>query len=451
MRRYGMVIGIRPESIDEYRRLHKAVWPKVIEQIERSNISNYTIYLREPENLLFSHFEYHGKNFEADMAAMARDPETQRWWTLTSPCQAPLDSRVVGEHWALMQEVFHFDGTPEASWRTRLPRVGFGAAAVGNLYRPMADEQARDAVLGALEVGITYFDTAPHYGFGLSERRLGAVLAEADPTGSCLVSTKVGRLLKPLRSNAPAERYGFVDADAFEPHFDYTYEGVMRSFEQSLRRLRRDRIDILLAHDLGRATHGAAHDAYFKQFIDSGYRAMRELREQGVIGAVGLGVNEWEICIETLRLVDLDVILLAGRYTLLDQSALDLFLPMCAQRDIPVILGGPYNSGILAGGSQGAPKFDYRPASEPVIAQVRRIEDVCHRFDVALPSAALQFPLAHPQIAAVIPGIGSRAEALAARNHLNQPIPKAFWQALRNTCLLRGNAPLPMQDHERGV
>ena len=330
-----------------------------------------------------------------------------------------------------------------ANWRTRLPRLGFGAAALGNLYRAVSDDQARDAVLGALEAGITYFDTAPHYGFGLSERRLGDVLAEADPTGSCLISTKVGRLLKPLQSNFSAERYGFVAADAFEPHFDYTYEGVMRSFEQSLRRLRRDRIDILLAHDLGQLTHGAAHEAYFAQFIDGGYRAMCDLREQGVVSAVGLGVNEWEVCIETLRLVDLDVILLAGRYTLLDQSALDLFLPMCAQRDIPVILGGPYNSGILAGGSRGAPKFNYMPASEAIIEKVGYIEDICHRFDVPLASAALQFPLAHPQIAAVIPGISNRAEALAARGHLTRPIPKAFWQELRDARLLQGNAPLP--------
>jgi D-threo-aldose 1-dehydrogenase len=444
MQRYGMLIGIHPEKIDEYRRLHADVWPAVLEQIERANISNYTIYLREPENILFSHFEYHGDNFEADMAAMARDPQTQRWWTLCSPCQAPLQSRTPGEHWASMQEVFHFDGTPAANWRTRLPRLGFGAAAVGNLYRAVGDHQVREAVLGALEAGITYFDTAPYYGFGLSERRLGAVLAEADPTGSCLISTKVGRLLKPLQADVSAERYGFVNADAFEPYFDYTYEGVMRSFEQSLRRLRRDRIDILLAHDLGQLTHGAAHAAYFAQFLDSGYRAMCELREQGVVSAIGLGVNEWEVCIETLGLVDLDVILLAGRYTLLDQSALDLLLPMCAQRDIPVILGGPYNSGILAGGSQGAPKFNYMPASEALIEKVGYIEGICHRFDVPLASAALQFPLLHPQIAAVIPGISNRAEALAARGHLTRPIPKAFWQELRDARLLQGNAPLPI-------
>jgi L-rhamnose mutarotase len=223
MQRHGMLIGIRPEKIDEYRRLHAAVWPAVLEQIERSNISNYTIYLREPENILFSHFEYHGDNFEADMAAMARDPQTQRWWALCSPCQAPLQSGAPSEHWASMQEVFHFDETPPANWRTRLPRLGFGAAAVGNLYRAVEDHQAREAVLGALEAGITYFDTAPHYGFGLSERRLGDVLAEADPNGSCLISTKVGRLLKPLQSNVSVERYGFVGADAFEPYFDYTY------------------------------------------------------------------------------------------------------------------------------------------------------------------------------------------------------------------------------------
>jgi D-threo-aldose 1-dehydrogenase len=439
-----MLIGIRPERIDEYKRLHAAVWPQVIEQIKRCNISNYTIFLREPENILFSHFEYHGQDFEADMAAMARDPETHRWWTLCSPCQAPLESRAQGEHWALMREVFHMDGRPGANWQARLPQLGFGAAAVGNLYRSVSEDQAREAVQGALEAGISYFDTAPYYGFGLSERRLGDVLAESDPRGSCLISTKVGRLLKPLDSIAGTERHGFVGGDAFEPHFDYTYDGVMRSFEQSLRRLRRDRVDILLAHDLGRSTHGAAHETYFRQFLESGYRAMNELRDQQVIGAVGIGVNEWEVCVETLRLVDLDVILLAGRYTLLDQSALDFLLPVCAQRDIPVILGGPYNSGILASGSQAAPKFNYLPAPAPVIERVRKIEDVCRQFAVPLPAAALQFPLAHPQIAAVIPGIGNRAEALSARAHLMQPIPKALWQALRDGGLLNGNAPLPV-------
>jgi D-threo-aldose 1-dehydrogenase len=307
----------------------------------------------------------------------------------------------------------------------------------------MTESQAHEAILGALEAAITYFDTAPFYGFGLSERRLGATLAQTETGRAALISTKVGRLLEPVTANAAVERHGFVGADAFDIHFDYGYDGVLRSFEQSCLRLKRDRVDILLAHDLGRQIHGAAHDTYFRQFLDGGYRAMCELRDQGSVGAIGLGVNEWEICVETLQHVDLDVFLLAGRYTLLDHSALAEFLPLCAERDIPVILGGPYNSGVLASGSKGSALFNYARASEATLAQVRVIEALCRDFGVALPAAALQFPLAHPQIVSVVPGLADRAEVQAARDLLATPIPNAFWRALHDQGLLPAAAPLP--------
>jgi D-threo-aldose 1-dehydrogenase len=325
----------------------------------------------------------------------------------------------------------------------RLPRLGFGGASIGNLYRPITESQAHEAIMGALEAGITYFDTAPFYGFGLSERRLGATLAQTATGRAALISTKVGRLLEPVAANTAVERHGFVGADAFDIRFDYGYDGVLRSFEQSCLRLKRDRIDILLAHDLGRQIHGEAHDAYFRQFLDGGYRAMRELRDQRSVGAIGLGVNEWEICVETLQHVDLDVFLLAGRYTLLDHSALAEFLPLCTERDIPVILGGPYNSGVLASGSKSPGLFNYAQASEATLAQVRVIEALCRDFDVALPAAALQFPLAHPQIISVVPGLADRAEVQAARDLLATPIPNDFWRALRDQGLLPAAAPLP--------
>ena len=200
-----------------------------------------------------------------------------------------------------------------------LPRLGMGTAPIGNLYRAVSDAQARATLEAAWDAGIRYFDTAPHYGFGLAERRLGAMLAERDTSGSALLSTKVGRLLAPTR--AQGERHGFVDADPFEPVFDYSADAIRRSFEESCRRIGRDRIDLLLAHDLGHVTHGAAHEAHLRAFLDSGYGAMRDLRDAGAVRAIGIGVNEVAICETLLDHVELDVILLAGRYTLLDRSA----------------------------------------------------------------------------------------------------------------------------------
>ena len=325
-----------------------------------------------------------------------------------------------------------------------LPSLGLGAAAIGNLYRPVADADAIDTVAAALESGIAYIDTAPHYGFGLSESRVGAALRALDPDGKAVISTKVGRLLEPIAEGA-AIRHGFAEAAPYEPVFDYGYDAVMRSFEQSRQRLGRRHVDVLLAHDLGRATHGAAHEHHYRTFFEGGYRAMRDLRDAGEVGAIGLGVNEWQICEEAMRDGEFDLFLLAGRYTLLEQSALDSFFPACAARGIEIIIGGPYNSGILAEGTAGPGPyhFDYEPAPESVIERVRRIEAVCAAFTVPLAAAALQFPLAHPQVVSVIPGMAGRAQVAATLRLMRTEIPAAFWTALRREGLLHPDAPTP--------
>jgi D-threo-aldose 1-dehydrogenase len=219
----------------------------------------------------------------------------------------------------------------------------------------------------------------------------------------------------------------------------------MRSFEESRRRLGRD-IDILYVHDLGRRTHGERHAAQLRLFLKEGYRALRSLREQRAVGAIGIGVNEWEICEEVLAEVDLDIVLLAGRYTLLEQDALDSFLPLCVLRGVAVVVGGPYNSGVLARGesAQGTGHYDYSPAPSAIIARVDAMEEVCRGHGVPLAAAALQFPLAHPAVVSVIPGMSSSAEVADATRWMSTPIPAACWSELHAQGLLRVDAPLPV-------
>lgn len=334
------------------------------------------------------------------------------------------------------------------AWLDQIGGWGFGGAAIGNLYQPVSADAAFETVRAAFDAGVRYFDTAPHYGFGLSEKRLGAALSSIDPRQTAIISTKVGRRLAPRpHADLTQARQGFVSPEPFESEFDYTYDAVMYSYEDSLKKLKRDRIDILYVHDLGRRTHGEAHAERFADFMNGGYRAMRELRDSGAVGAIGLGVNEWQICEEALAHGDYDVMLLAGRYTLLEQSALETFLPLCARRGVSIVVGGPYNSGILARGvkAQGNLVYDYEPAPSHIIAQVGAIESVCEQHNVILPAAALQFPLAHPQVICVIPGMNSPAEVARAKEYLDLPIPAAFWRELRDRKLLRPDAPVPKE------
>jgi D-threo-aldose 1-dehydrogenase len=325
--------------------------------------------------------------------------------------------------------------------------LAFGAASIGNLYRAVPDDQARAVVARAWDAGVRYFDTAPHYGFGLSEKRLGAALAELDPEQSAIISTKVGRRLDPRPdADLSAVRQAFVTPEPYESVFDYSYDAVMRSHEDSLKRLRRERVDILYAHDIGSFAHGDDHPRLFAEFLEGGYRAMRELRASGAVSAIGLGVNEVAVCEEMLAAGDIDLLMLAGRYTLLEQDPLDRLLPLCAERGAQLVIAGPYNSGILAKGVRGGsvPNFNYEPAPAAIVERVGRIEDVCAAHGVPLAAAALQFPLAHPQVAAVVPGMGTVAQVDDALTLIRHAIPAAFWSDLRTAGLIRPDAPVPL-------
>lgn len=324
--------------------------------------------------------------------------------------------------------------------------LGFGAASMGNLYQPIADADARATLDAAYAAGVRYFDTAPYYGFGLSERRVGDGLRAYTRT-EFVLSTKVGRLLAPAGAEVPAQRHGFHSALPFEPVFDYSYQGVMRSFEDSLQRLGLARIDVLLIHDIGQVTHGAANTEVFRLCMEGGYRALDELRAQGLIGAIGLGVNEFEVCQEAMQWGRFDCFLLAGRYTLLEQKALDTFLPLCSNHGATLVIGGAYNSGILATGTRGGGPvyYDYAPAPDPIVERVRHIESVCDLFGVTLAAAALQFPLAHPLVASVIPGIPSAQRFQQTLRWFEETLPEAFWYTLKARGLLRPDAPTPDQ------
>jgi D-threo-aldose 1-dehydrogenase len=316
-----------------------------------------------------------------------------------------------------------------------LPRIGFGTAPLGNLYREIADEDARATIDAAQQSGLIYADTAPHYGLGLSEKRLGAALRPGT-----IVSTKVGRLLLPAQGPFPPERNCFFTQEPFEPVYDYSHDGVLRSHEDSLRRLGRDRIEILYVHDIGRLTHGDAHPAMLAQLFDGGgFRALQRLRDEGAIDAFGIGVNETEVAMEIMDRVHLDVVLMAGRYTLLEQGALADFFPRCQAEGTAVVIGGPYNSGLLTGGGT----YNYETAPAAMIERARAIEAVCTRHGVALGAAALQFPLAHPAVASVIPGLASVKEVQDTVERYEVKIPAMLWDELKAEKLLGADAPVP--------
>lgn len=326
-----------------------------------------------------------------------------------------------------------------------LSEIGFGAAGIGNLYAAVSEQQAAQALDAAWDAGLRYVDTAPYYGFGLSERRVGdAVRRHAAGDGRWVVSSKAGRLLRPLRGGGGGVRQGFVDALAFDAHFDYSHDGILRSFEDSLQRMGLDRIDILLVHDIGRATHGddRSHD---EAFWDGGYRALERLRAEGRVDAIGLGVNEWQVCEAFMARADFDCFLLAGRYTLLEQGALESFLPACAERGVGLVLGGIYNSGILATGvvEGRVGCYDYAPPAPEVVERVRRLQRVCEAHGVRLAAAALQFALAHPQVASVIPGVASGTQLAQCLRDYRSAIPASLWSDLKREGLVAAGAPVP--------
>ena len=327
----------------------------------------------------------------------------------------------------------------------KFTELGFGSAPMANLYRAVSEEEADATLQAAWDIGSRYFDTAPLYGLGLAETRLNRFLRGKN-RNDYVVSTKIGRLLTVC---PPEQRTGigkFFDVPNRREIYDYSYDGVMRSLEASLERLGLDHVDILFAHDLDVFTHGSAEkrDYYLEIFMAGGYRALLELREQGVIKAFGAGVNEWQACQMMLERGDFDLFLLAGRYTLLEQEALQTFLPICEARGVGIVLGGPYNSGILASGPKPGAWFNYNPAPQEILDRVRKIEAVCNAHNVRLIEAALNFPLTHPAVVSLIPGGQSAAEVHSNLQILSAKIPAALWADLKAQGLMRTDAPTPL-------
>ena len=334
--------------------------------------------------------------------------------------------------------------------RTGLPVsvLGFGAAPLGDLYARLDEGVAVAAVAAARAAGMTLFDTSPHYGNGLSELRLGAGLRR-QPGADVVLSTKIGRVMDPRRRPDPPPAGvispGFAGGVPHRASFDYSYDGALRAFEQSLLRLGVDRIDILLIHDVDVWTHGDGFEARFKEAMDGAYRALDRLRAEGVVKAIGVGINEAETCVRFAEAGDFDTVLMAGRYSLLEQGGAEGFLPLALRKRIGVILGGVYNSGILATGAVEGARYNYRPAPPEIMARVRRIEAVCRAHAVALPDAALRFAMAHPAVASVVLGAVSAEEVARNVASLARPIPARLWSDLKAEGLLAADAPVPAE------
>lgn len=320
--------------------------------------------------------------------------------------------------------------------------MGFGAAPIGNFLRPIPEDEAGAMINRAWDAGMRYFDTAPYYGHGLSELRLGHYLRWR-PRDEYVVSSKVGRVLKAARRKDIDFR-PWVDGAPFKSRFDYSYDGTMRSFEDSLQRLGLEHIDILFIHDADVFTHGPEmQKVYFRQAMDGCYRALIELREQGLVKAIGVGVNNWEVMLDFMKAGDFDTLLVAGRYTLLEQDALNELLPLCERRGTAIVIGGGFNGGILATGAVPGAKWNYAPAPQPIMEKVARIEAVCARYSVPLAAAALQFLLAHPAVSSHVPGTRNVSQMNQNLKLMSHPIPSDFWSELKSQGLLRQDAPTP--------
>jgi len=322
-------------------------------------------------------------------------------------------------------------------------RLGLGGAPLGNLFTAISDDAAQAVVAAALADGCRSFDTAPHYGHGLSEHRVGRELRMRG-RDSFSLSTKVGRLLHP-DAGAPRDQHGYVQSLPFRQTWDYSAQGIRRSVHDSLQRLGIARLDTVYVHDCDAGVHLDAYPQVLRQVLDEALPALQQLRQDGLVRHIGLGVNDVQVCLDVLRHADLDCLLLAGRYSLIDQTALPELLPLCVARGVRIALGGAFNSGILATGVRGAqaPRFNYALAPAHWIDRVARIEALCDAFDVPLRAAALQFPLAHPAIEIVMVGaqtVAHWADAVAMMGH---PIHPGFWMALHTQGLLDVQVPVP--------
>ena len=326
--------------------------------------------------------------------------------------------------------------------------IGLGTSPLGGCGVPVPFADFEAIVLAAYERGVRYFDTAPLYGLGKSEHSLGHILRVNGLRDSVTLSTKVGRVLKPQSRSARAESLyaiNWVDPLPFVDEYDYSYGGIMRSFEDSQQRMGVDHIDVLLIHDIGTAWFGDKYPTYIDQLRDGGFRALDELRSSGAIKAVGLGVNETAAVLKVAEEFKLDCSLVAGRYTLLNHEPLSEFFPECARRNISIIAGGVFNSGILAEGSRGSAAtrtYDYQAAPKAVIDRVASLEEICSRHDVDLPAAALQFVQSHPSVATVVIGALSTKQVEQNLTAATGAVPKAFWDELKDRSLIPADAPI---------
>ena len=320
--------------------------------------------------------------------------------------------------------------------------LGFGGVAVGNLFEHMPEDRALATIEQAWQSGVRFFDTSPYYGHGLSEHRFGHVLRSRIDDG-LVISTKVGRVLRPEKPEK-IDRGVFVGGLNFAADFDYSYDGAMRSLEHSYHRLGMNRIDVVFIHDVDVGTYGSVDEYHRRrgEAMEGSYRALDELRGAGVIGAIGVGVNEVEPCVWFAQQGRFDCFLLAGRYTLLEQHGLDDLFPLANDQQFSIILGGPFNSGILATGARPGAMYNYKPAPPDILARVAQIEAVCARHDVPLAAAALQFPLGHPRVASIIPGAARPEEASANAALMARKIPAALWADLKSEGLMIASAPV---------
>ncbi len=324
----------------------------------------------------------------------------------------------------------------------KLTVLGLGGSTIGNLYRPVSERDATATIESGWRAGIRYFDTAPLYGSGLGEHRVGRVLGQ-HRRDRFVLSTKVGRLLRPLEAGAGADMRS-RNALPFAQSYDYSYDGALRSIEDSLQRLGLGCIDVALIHDIDAYHHGPQEQKRrYREAMEGAYPALARLRDEGVLKAIGVGTNDWRVCERCANDADFDCFLLAGRYTLLEQGALASFLPLYAREGIGVVCGAPFNSGILARGAVGAATYNDAPPPAAVRDKVRRMERVCKRHGVKMAAAALQFPLAHRAIASVLPGVRGPAQVERNLRLFRDAIPADFWRALVSEGLLDAAAPVP--------
>ncbi len=321
-----------------------------------------------------------------------------------------------------------------------LPEFGLGAAGLGNLYAELSGDEAEGALVAAWESGLTYVDTAPYYGHGLSEQRIGAWLAKSGAQPA--LSTKVGRRLEPANGR-PLPDHGFASPAPNIPVFDYSADGVRAGFAGSQQRLGVLSVDILLLHDIGALTHGEAHEAVLAQALEEALPEMAALKAEGCTKWIGLGVNEIEVCRAVLEHVDLDVLLLAGRYTLLEHQASAAFLDECHQRGVKVIIGGAFNSGLLAASGNMPLRYDYADAPDWAVQRAGMLRKVCAAFEVELPAAALQFCRAHPAVVSVIPGARTPEEVRQVARWTQAKIDPELWTAMRDQGLVVPEAVVP--------